>query len=73
MVNVSIEVSKRASRFSVRVRAESIQQAIRLAAERYPYWDCRVKLPINPEGFFVEDRATQSGIVGFEQPQKTAA
>jgi len=73
MVNVAIEVGNRASRFSVTVRAEGIQQAVILAAERYPDWDCRVKLPIDPEGFFVKDPPARAEIVGLEQPGEIAA
>lgn len=73
MVGVSIEVSSGAARFHVAVRAESIQRAASIAAARYPGGDCRVKCPIDPEGFFVNDAAAGAGIVGFERPDVIAA
>ncbi len=73
VVEVSIEVSSGAARFHVAVRAESIQRAASIVAARYPGGDCRVKYPIYPEGFFVNDAAAGTGIVGFEQPDVIAA
>jgi len=54
MVKVSIEVRSGATRFSVAVQAESIQRALSLVAARHPDGDCRVKFPIDAEGFFVK-------------------
>ena len=73
VVEVSIEVSSRAARFRVAIRAESIQRAANLVATRYPGEDCRVKLSINPEGFFEDDAAAGAKVVGFEQPDAIAA
>jgi hypothetical protein len=55
MVNVSIEVRSEAAQFDVGVQAESIQRAMSLVRERYPKGNVRVKFPIEPESFFVED------------------
>ncbi|MBV9300600.1 MAG: hypothetical protein JOY53_00665 [Acidobacteriaceae bacterium] len=57
MVKVSIEVHHGTARFMVAVTAQSIQQAMKIVQARYPSSVARVKLPIEPEGFFVEDRA----------------
>ena len=73
VVEVSIEVSSGAARFQVAVRAESIQRATNLVAARYPSGICRVKFPIDPEGFFVKEPAPRSGIDGVEQPDLMAA
>lgn len=73
MVKVSIEVSSGAARFHVAVRAESIQRAASIVATRYPSVDCRVKVPIDPEGFFVNETAAGAGIVGLERPNLIAA
>jgi hypothetical protein len=73
MVKVSIEKRSGASRFSVAVQAESIERALSLVAARYPDWDCRVKFPIDPEGFFVKDPAARPEIVDFDQPDLIAA
>ena len=70
MVKVSIQVSNGTARFSVAVRAESIQRAVSLVGGRYPGREVRVKFPIEPEGFFVEDSATTAGIVEIESPAK---
>jgi hypothetical protein len=73
VVRVSIEVSSGAARFHVAVRAENIQRAISIVTARYTSGDCRVKLPIVPEDFFVNDAAARAGIVGLEQPDAKAA
>ena len=73
MVKISIEVSSGATRFEVAVRAESIERAVGLVAERYPKRDAWVKFPIGPEDFFVEDPAVRTGIVKVEQPAAIAA
>jgi hypothetical protein len=57
MVKVSIEVHDGTARFAVAVLAKSIRQALNIVAVRYPGSVARVKFPINPEGFFVEDSA----------------
>ncbi len=73
VVEVSIEVRSGAARFHVAVRAESIQRAARIVATRYPGRDCRVKVPIDPERFFVGNAAAGAGIVGLERPNVIAA
>ena len=57
MVKVSIEVRDGAAHFTVAVRAQSIQQALNLVQVRYPGNTARVKFPIDPESFFIEDSA----------------
>ncbi len=69
MVKVSVQVSNGTARFSVAVRAESIQRAVSLVGGRYPGHEVRVKFPIEPEGFFDED-STPAGIVEIERPAK---
>ena len=73
MVNVSIEVRSGAARFDVGVRAESIERALSLVGDNYPGCAVRVRFPIDPEGFFKKDPATQTGIVGFDRPDGMAA
>lgn len=68
MVKVSIEVRKGAARFKVAVQAESIQRAMSLIEGRFPGGDCRVKFPIDPEGFFAGD-----GAAAEKQPHLAAA
>jgi hypothetical protein len=58
MVKVSIEVHDRTARFTIAVKAQSVQQALNIVAARHPSGFARVKFPINPESFFVGDRAT---------------
>jgi hypothetical protein len=57
VVKVSIEVHDGTAHFAVAVLAKSIQQALRIVAARHPGRVARVKFPIEPEGFFVEDSA----------------
>ena len=57
MVKVSIEVRNGTARFMVEVKAKNIQQALRIVQTRYPEGVATVKFPIDPEGFFVEERA----------------
>jgi hypothetical protein len=57
MVKVSIEVHDRTARFIVAVKAQSIQQAQRILQARHPASVVRVKFPIDPGSFFVEDCA----------------
>ena len=73
MVEVSIEVSSGAARFNVAVRAESIQRATNLVAARYPSGVCRLKFPIAPERFFVDDATAGSKVAGLERPIALAA
>jgi hypothetical protein len=73
MVKVSIEVRSGAARFDVAVQAESIQRAVSFVKERYSKGSVKVKIPIEPESFFVEDRLARSGIVGLVHPARAAA
>jgi hypothetical protein len=57
MVKISIEVHDGTARFSVAIKAHSIQHALSYVAARYPSSAARVKFPIEPESFFVEASA----------------
>jgi hypothetical protein len=57
MVKVSIEVHDGTACFVVTIEAQSIQQALSTVAARHPSSVTRVKFPIDPESFFVEDSA----------------
>jgi hypothetical protein len=57
MVKISIEVRDGTARFMVGVKANNIQQALSIVQTRYPAKVAAVKFPIDPEGFFVEERA----------------
>jgi hypothetical protein len=73
MVKVSMEVRSGTAHFDVAVQAESIQQAVSFVEERYSKGSVKVRFPIEPESFFVEDRPTRRGIVGLELPAGVAA
>jgi hypothetical protein len=73
MVKVSIEVHNRAARFSVSVKAHSIEQAMSVVRGRYPGCSVRVRFPIDPEGFFVKEPTPWAGIVGVDQVDLIAA
>jgi len=57
VVKVSVEVHDGTARFTVAVRAQSVQQALSIVESRHPASAARVKLPIDPESFFVGDSA----------------
>ena len=57
MVKVSVEVHDGTARFTVAVRAQSVQQALSIVESRHPASAARVKFPIDPESFFVGDSA----------------
>ena len=57
MVKVSIEVRNGTARFMVGVKANNIQQALSIVQTRYPEKVATVKFPIDPEDFFVDERA----------------
>jgi hypothetical protein len=73
MVKVSIEVHNGAALFEVAVRAQSIERAASVVRGSYPGCDIRVKVPIDPEGFFVWEPAPRMGKVGVERPEFIAA
>jgi hypothetical protein len=73
MVKVSIEVRSGAAHFDVAVQAESIKQAVSFVKERYSKGSVKVRLPIEPESFFVEDPTARRGIVGMELATRMAA
>ena len=68
-----IEVRNGHTSFEVMAQAESIQQAVNLVRSRYLGSDVRVKFPINPKDFFVNDSTARAGVVGFEGPIVMAA
>jgi hypothetical protein len=73
MVKVSIEVRSGGARFDVALQAESIQQAVSFVQERYVKSSVKVRFPIQPESFIVEDCAAPRGLVGLELPARVAA
>ena len=73
MVKVSIEVRSGAAHFDVAVQAQSIQQAVSFVKERYSKGNVKVRFPIEPESFFVEDPTAPGGIVGLEDRARVAA
>ncbi len=72
MVKVSIEVRNGTTHFNVALRAQSIEQAANVVKGGYPVCDVRVKFPIDPEEFFVNEPAPQAGIVGIDRPDLLA-
>lgn len=63
MVKVSIQVRNGAACFGVGVRAASIHRAIDLVKTLYSTADVKVRFPIDPEGFFVEDALAAEGLI----------
>jgi len=73
VIRVVIEVWNEGVRFSLVARARSVREAASVAAAVYLNADVRVRFPIDPEAFFVEDPAARAEIVGFERPEEMAA
>lgn len=57
MAKISIELRSGTACFAVAVQAPTIQQALNIAATRYPGSVIRVKSPIVQESSSIEDRA----------------
>jgi hypothetical protein len=55
VIRVFVKVHEKAAPLRVKVRAESISQAVRTIEEVYPGRTVQVVFPIDPEEFFVED------------------
>jgi hypothetical protein len=73
MVSVCIEVGNETGSLKVTVRARSIERAVRVVAERYPGSRIQVEFPINPEGFFADDGATEGLIPTESSAERRAA
>jgi hypothetical protein len=56
MAKISIELHSGTACFAVAIQAPTIQQALNIAATRYPGSLVRMKSPIAQVGSFVEDR-----------------
>ncbi len=61
VIRVSVVVNSEMVRFRAELRAESIEEAVRLAALSYPGGEVRVLFPIDPDTFFVEESAPAPG------------
>jgi hypothetical protein len=55
MIRISVHVSSGTARFSVSIRAESIERALEIVARQNPGKECEVVFPIDPETFFVDE------------------
>jgi hypothetical protein len=73
VVKVALEVRNGAARFRVGVQASSIQSALNLVKGFYSASDVKVRFPIDPEGFFVQDPVALEGLIGLEKPRGMAA
>ncbi len=73
MIKGSVEVCNGTARFDVTVQAESIRLAVSSVRGRYPGGDVRVKFPMDPEDFFVEDPAARTGTADLHRPYGMAA
>lgn len=55
MIRVWIEIRDEVAGFELEVRAQSIEQAVRLAGAHFPNCEVRVLFPIDPHTFFCAD------------------
>jgi mannose-1-phosphate guanylyltransferase len=70
LIRASIEVSDGTDYFSVTVYAENIQRAVELAMDRYPGRAVKVKFPLDPETFFVQDIVVGAGMAELVTPER---
>ncbi len=73
MIKVSVEVRSGTARFSVAVRAESIERAVSLVGGRYSGSVVRVKVPTLTGDLFEKDRAAPAAMAGSRQPVAMSA
>ena len=73
MIRVVVEVWNEATRFSALAQAKSVRGAASIVAAAYPNAVVRVKFPIDPEAFFVQDPSARAEIVSFSRPEERAA
>ncbi|HET7272820.1 MAG TPA: hypothetical protein VFI90_17240 [Rubrobacter sp.] len=60
MIRISVEVGPEDTGFRVTVRADSIEQALRITNARYSGSEVRVVFPIKPDTFFVAEETTSA-------------
>ncbi len=73
MVKVSIEVRSGTARFSVAVRAESVERAVSLVAGRYSGSKVRVKVPNRNGDFFANVPAVPAAMASSGQSDAMVA
>ena len=76
MIQVSVEVRSGSARFRVGVQASSIRRALSIVGGRHPNGAIRVRLPMDTEGFYIEDPAARAGggtVQAEQQPRRLAA
>ena len=59
-----------AGRLRLLAEAESIEQVVSLARERYPGIEVRVLFPIDPKAFFVEGCHPAAGSISLKVPEE---
>jgi hypothetical protein len=74
MIRASVQVRGDSNAFSVTVRAENLQRAVELAAQRYPGRAVGLRFPLDPEAFFVEGSClgmeTPGLVTGYREPSR---
>jgi hypothetical protein len=73
MAKISIEVRSGTACFAVGVQAPTIQQALNIAATRFPGNTIRVKFPIDLDIFFAEAPAARARVAGSDRSGEMAA
>jgi hypothetical protein len=68
MVRISVEVKSGTTTFQVAVQAQSIERALQFVQSQYRTKECKVRFPIDPEAFFVnEERVERVGTLGMAE------
>jgi hypothetical protein len=73
MKRVVIEVWQGVTSSTVVAQAQSLTEAVSIAAAFYPTAEIRVRFPIDAEAFFVRDEAARAGIANLERAAGMAA
>ena len=76
VIKVSVELRSGSARYRVGVQAKSIRRALSIVGGRHPNGAIRVRLPMDSEGFYIEDPAARAGggiVRAEQQPRRLAA
>jgi hypothetical protein len=69
VIRVWIQIGGEAVSLRVEVRAQSLEQAVRLAGAQYPDREAKVLFPIDPETFFCSEAIVASEMARVKETQ----
>jgi hypothetical protein len=65
-MRITVEVGQGAARYKVAVRAKSVRRALEIVGRQNMVCDANVKLPTDPEAFFIRDVVATADGIGLE-------